>query len=79
MSEMQSAEIIERYVEGLKRASSRARELGIAQKATEWDKVARNLDMLLKTGVKLFNSRQLSRHDTLKMLDDRQKNLKIPE
>lgn len=79
MSEMQDNESIERFVEGLKKAASRARELGIAQKNSSWEKVAVMLDGIRTNGVKLYQSSALSRNDVLSMLDQRQKTMKIPQ
>lgn len=73
MSEMTDVEAFERFAEGLKKAASRARELGIAQKSKDWGNVATMLDGIRINGEKMYNARALSRQDVLKMLDERQK------
>lgn len=77
MSEMQESETIERFVEGLKRAASRARELAAMQKNDTWYTVATSLDNLRISGTKIFRGRALTRQDALKMLDDRVKDTKV--
>lgn len=74
---MQDVEIIERFVEGLKKASSRCRELGAIQKSKHWNDISANLDKLLANGLDLYKRKEISRQDALKILDERQKNLKI--
>lgn len=62
MSEMEKAETIERWTEGLKRAISRCRELGKAQgKESDWNKVATQLEMLKVNGDKLMAGKALTR------------------
>lgn len=73
MSEMTDVEAFERFSEGMKRAASRARELGVSQKSNDWGNVANMLDGIRTNGEKMYRARALSRQDVLKMLDERQK------
>lgn len=77
MSDMQEIESIERFVEGMKKAASRARELALSQKNTDWMKVAAMLDGVRANGVKLYNGASMNRQDALSMLDRRQKGLPV--
>lgn len=73
MSDMQTNETIERFVEGMKKASARARELGAAQQNKDWQRIAEFLDGIRAKGVTLCKSRALGRQEVLGMLDHRQK------
>lgn len=77
MSDMHETETIERFVEGMKKAAACSRQLAAAQKNDGWLKLATVMDGIRVNGVKLFNGRALNRQDTLTMLDQRQKQLKI--
>lgn len=69
MSIMEKNESMERFTEGLKKAASRARELGKAQKNNSWFQVAHHLDGLRKNGETMFSSRQISRQESLAIVD----------
>lgn len=56
MSEMSIKESIEWFEEGLKKAASRARELGRMQKVKHWDVIAKELDTFRTNGVYMANS-----------------------
>lgn len=77
MSDMQEQESIERFIEGMKKAASRARELAAAQKNNDWLNVAKMLDGVRVNGIKLYNGRSMTRQDTLALLDQRQKGLPL--
>lgn len=70
MSEMQPKEIRERFTEGLKQASSRARELAVSQKDRGWNNFADQIDQLLNTGIQFYSQRALSRTKVLSLLDE---------
>lgn len=69
MSEMTPQESIERYNEGLKKAASRARELGKLQKNKYWDQIANSLDGIRDQGLKLFYGRPLTEQEVQQMID----------
>lgn len=75
MTDMTPNESYERFQEGMKRAVSRARELGEAQKNADWNKIAFRLECLLDNGRKLFLSKALSRQAALKMIEERSKKM----
>jgi hypothetical protein len=66
---MEKNESIERFVEGLSKASDRARQLAKAQKNSSWLQVAINLDELCRKGRQMYASRQISRQDALGIAD----------
>lgn len=70
---MSVQETMERYFEGLKKAASRARELGRIQKNHQWSNVAAQLDILLKRGKQLYEDKPLSRQEALNIIDQRVK------
>lgn len=63
MSNMERNESIERFSEGLKKASSRARELAVSQGQPMWISVATSLEGLLDKGMKMANSFSRSKSD----------------
>ena len=69
---MQTTESFERFSEGLKKAASRARELGAAQKNRNWNKIGFMLEKLLKNGEELYRRKSISRQDALLILDKRE-------
>lgn len=73
MAEMEHTESFERFSEGLKKAASRARELGSAQKNRDWNKIAFNLETLIERGKTIYARRALSRDQVLAMLDSKVK------
>jgi hypothetical protein len=78
MSDMTEGEALERFTEGLKKAASKAREIGAATGLLLWNDIARTLDELRENGTKLSQMTALSRFDVLAMLDERQKTLAVP-
>lgn len=70
MSEMTEGESFERFDENMKKAVSRANELGIASGNEDWMAVAKNLELFRTTGAKLHRAKALSRSETLRMLDE---------
>lgn len=74
---MEQSETIERFVEGLKAASSRCRELGKAQGKTDWLNIAASLDGIRAKGLTMINAKALTREQILASLKIREKNLKI--
>lgn len=71
MSSMELNESIERYKESLKKAASRCRELGEAQKNLDWNKIAFMLEGLLTKGTVIYNSKAIGRQDALAIVDQR--------
>lgn len=69
MSDMEKNESIERYIEGLKKAADCCRQLGHAQKNTQWHTIAANLDGMRSKGVHIYRSKSISRSDALSMID----------
>jgi hypothetical protein len=63
---------MERFSEGVKKAASRARELGDAQKNRNWYKVAFMLEKLLANGTAMFNGKSISRQDALGIIGRRE-------
>ncbi len=79
MSEMSFKETTERFVEGMKKAISRCRELSQVQVSNKmvWLNIANQLDQIRSKGEILISTKALSRQDVLKQLDVYQTNLKI--
>ena len=75
MSDMSLQESMERFSEGVKKAASRCRELGDAQKNRNWYKIAFNLEKLLSSGTEMYKSKAISRNDALAILDMREKTM----
>lgn len=71
MSEMGLSETFERFNESMKRAVSRAKELGHAQKNNSWFQVATHLEKLRQNGDHMYRHQVLTRSQTLAMLDAR--------
>lgn len=65
MSDMSSQETEERWVEGLKQAASRCREMGIAQNNKLWDQIALSLDGIRAQGERTIRAKALSRAEQL--------------
>lgn len=76
MSDMTNIESFERFSEGLKKAASRSRELAVAQKDDQWNKVAFMLDSLCSKGNDIFRGRAIPRQEALKMADNIEERLK---
>lgn len=72
MSDMTLQESMERFTEGMKKAASRARELGDAQKNRSWYKIAFNLEKLMEHGVAMYKAKAISRQDALAIVDRRE-------
>lgn len=71
MSEMTSAESIERFSEGMKKAISRARELAAAQRDRNWNKLAFQLQKILDQGIKIFKEKALTEAEVMAMTEHR--------
>jgi len=67
----------ERVEQGLKMASSCARQLALAQKDTSWTKVAFGLETLSSRAQTIYSRRALSRQEALTMVDARAKALGV--
>lgn len=65
-------EALERFSDGLKKASSRARQLGHAQKSKHWLKIASGLELIRVNGLKMANGKPLSRQEVIEKIDSRQ-------
>lgn len=69
---MERNESIERFEEGLKKAASRARELGKAQSNTNWEKVALGLDQMRSNGMAMYHAKAISRAAAIALLDQKE-------
>lgn len=76
MSDMERAESMERFREGLKKAADCCRQLAAAQKNRDWTKIAFNLEGVLQNGVKIYQSKSISRNDALSMIDRKVQTMK---
>ncbi len=76
--DMTPAESFERFSEGLKKASSRMRELGYAQKDRNWNKIAFQLDGIRKQGETAFRSKPLTEAEVMQMTEQRAKVIATP-
>lgn len=76
-NDMSLQETFERFDEGMKKAASRARELGHAQKNKNWFSVATQIEGLRAKALIMFKGPAISRKDALSILDVREKNLNI--
>ena len=66
-------EIQEMFNEGLKQAADYAKRMGIVQEHPIWTDIATLCTHIRKQGMQMFNARAISRVETLKLCDDRQK------
>lgn len=78
MSDMSEGEALERFTEGLKKAASKAREIGALTGVDIWSDIAGTIDNIRNNGKVLAGMTALKRFEVLTMLDERQKNLTIP-
>lgn len=60
MSDMKIAESTERFVEGIQRAASCARELAKLRKYPMWEQVTINLEMLRHEAIKIIKAPKLT-------------------
>lgn len=60
MSEMNSHESWERYEEGLLRAASCCRELGVLTKSNEWTEMSRQLLIMRDKGLTIYKAKPLN-------------------
>ena len=65
MSEISETQAIEMFLHGLMKSRAAAKQLAVVERGNGWDKVAKNLDMLLETGKKLFSGKPQTRMETL--------------
>ncbi len=73
MAEMNAGESMERFSEGLKKASSRARELGAVQMDRNWNKLAFALDNIRQQGEKMFGEKPLTEQEVTAIIERREK------
>lgn len=78
MSEMSPKESVERFSEGLKKASSRARELGKSTMNPIWNNIATSLEGIRIKGEKMISSKALTTAQVEAAVNDIEKGLKIP-
>ena len=76
MSDLQENEAKERFMDSLKLAASRAREMGVAQNLSVWSDIAASLDGLRKKGMHFMRNKALTRDEVIHELD-RQRTDKI--
>lgn len=69
MSEMTTTEILERYNEGLKKASARAREMFSVTENKMWLDIAVSLDGIRVNGEKMARGKALTEKQVLDILD----------
>lgn len=77
MSEMTLNESIERFEQGLRKASSRARQLSKIQGSKSWEQIAINLDQLRQKGRLMYSQKGLTRQETLILADRISANMKV--
>lgn len=75
MSDMEHKEIVERYVDSLRMASCRAKELAKSQKKVIWNQIAVSLDGLAIKGHKLAHAKAKSEMQILAEVERYQKGL----
>lgn len=61
MSNMERAEVIERFDVSLKRAADRARALAKSERNTNWIKIAISIEGIREKGLVLANAKSLSK------------------
>ncbi len=77
MSLMEAKESIERYNEAMKKAVSRAHELGVTLHYAPWLEIAKSLENLRITGMDLAASKSLSKGDLDSGIKEYQNNIPI--
>lgn len=64
-------ETVERFTEGLKKAGAAALELGRRKKSKAYLQVADSLNKIRITGIKIYNTKSLTRAEILESVDAR--------
>lgn len=67
MSEISEKQAMEMFIHGGKKFMDTAKQLSRLQKDKGWDKVAKNMEVLLASGRKLFSMKAQTRTETLIM------------
>lgn len=70
---MDDKDSIERFLEGLKKAASRSRELGALKQDNVWFDIAKTLDQMRKNGTLLLDAPTPVEADVASMLTVREK------
>lgn len=68
-------EALEYFVEGLRRASSRAKEMGRLQNHEIWMDISKICEEMLLSGVMIAESRPMGRMEVLAMINRREKRM----
>lgn len=71
MSVMEHKESYERFYHGLRKASSRMKELSLLVKNKDWLSIARSLDELVHEGRKFYASKPMAEQKIIQMTDER--------
>ena len=64
---MESSESLERWVEGLARAASCCRELGVMTNINSWKDLSKQLLIMRDKGMKIYKEPALKEHEILKL------------
>jgi hypothetical protein len=75
MSDMSEKESKERFIQGLKKAASYAREIARLTGSPMWKQIAFTVDEIRRNGTKLMSMTAITRFDALKMLDVREQKI----
>ena len=67
MSEINEKQAIEMFIHGGKKFMDAAKQLARIEKNKGWDKVAKNMEVLLESGRKMFSMKAQTRTETLIM------------
>lgn len=70
-------ESMEYFIDGLKQASSAARQLAMLQSHGIWADISKMLDEMNNSGVRIANSKPLSRQETIHILDERETRMSL--
>lgn len=71
MSEINLAQSFEWFEESMKKAVSRAKEIGHLEKKNTWFQIATHLEKLRQNGGTMYRQKALTRQQVINMLDDR--------
>ena len=69
MSEMTSRECVERFIESMKKASSRCREMKAMTGNPMWGQIATSLDGMRAKGVNIIEKQSLTQQEISKTID----------
>lgn len=67
---MQEKDSIERFIQGLKKAASAARELTKIMKYPMWDQIAISMDGIRQKGELMIRGKALTRQEVLRKIED---------